>query len=204
MKRAWLLLWLLLPLAVTAAGEPGCDCDPALIHLCRCKVLITTPVARKQMAYIQRVLARQFDGRLSLGHPIEVEVSPADQLKTVVGEHLQGLYDDGKVWVSDSLIREEAMMVLAHEYGHAWHFEHHPDPDHISDQLAEGFAEWVAFHALAPAGFTDFCDRIKRSPDPIYGGGFRFYHGVEQQFGPEAVFNIAQTWLDMDGRKVDG
>ncbi len=193
--------WAFLLLLLTAPGQ-ACDCPPRLLHLCRCKVLIETPLAQKQFDYLQWALTRRFGQRLALKTPVTVEAIHPEELTTLGGEPLQGLYDNGKIWISNGLLREQAMVVLAHEYGHAWHFENHPDPDAIVPILAEGFAEWLAYHGLARVGFSDACDRIRKSPDPIYGGGFRYFQELEEIYGVEAVFNLATSWIDLDGNRA--
>ena len=119
----------------------------------------------------------------------------------VKGEAAQGYFEDGEIVLNDTLRRDEALMVLAHEIGHAWHFSVQPKPDEISDFLAEGFAEWVSFRLMKRAGLTEYCFRLKKNPDPLYGGAFRWYQAIEEEFGTKAVLDIMKYWLDQDGHK---
>ena len=52
-------------------------------------------------------------------------------------------------------------------------------------------------------GWYEYCHRAKTNPDPLYGGGFRWYLNIEEQYGPDAVVKIMRTWLHQDGTKRD-
>ena len=193
-----LIVALLLTCGLSQADPYGCECEPGLLHLCRCKVLIDTRVAQQQMNFVARVLNREMP-EIFPYRQVEVEAIHPDKLKSLGGEPLQGLYDYGKIWVSSGLVREKALAVIAHEYGHVWHFEHHPDPDAITPLIAEGFAEWSAYKALALAGQADLCHEMLQSPDPLYGKGLRWMLEIEKEHGMQAVLNIARTWNNEKG-----
>lgn len=201
MKRTLLATGLLLLLSLQAAAG-HCDCPKGLEHLCRCKVMIETEVAQQQMEFLARVLHREFPDLFPAQSGVVVTAIHPEELRTMGGEPLQGLYDDGHIFVSNELLREQSLLVLAHEYGHVWHFRHHPDPDGISDLMAEGFAEWLAELALAKAGIPDLCSSIQQNPDSVYGRGFRWFKELEKEYGRKTVFDIAVSWLDVDGRRV--
>lgn len=118
------------------------------------------------------------------------------------GDGVQGLYEDGLISISSQLSRREAVAVLAHEYGHAWQFSNHPRVDDVDNSLREGFAEWVALQALLCFGDGSGGDVLRSNRDPVYGGGLRWFLQVEKNFGVEAVFTQATTWLDTRGERI--
>jgi hypothetical protein len=158
-------------------------------------------VAEIQLAYLNRLLVSEFTVFLEQSPVSTVRLAPANQM-LLKGEAAQGFFDNGEIVLNNTLRRDQALMVLAHELGHAWHFSVQPDPDKVSDFLAEGFAEWVSFHLMRRAGLTEFCYKLKHNPDPLYGEAFRWYYSVEQQFGVKAVVDIMREWVHQDGLKI--
>lgn len=177
-----------------------CDCEPSLRHLCRCGVLIESDIAELQLAYLNRLLLAEFRGHIQESPVSTVRLAPAHRM-VLKGEAAQGYFHKGEIVLNDTLKRDQALMVLAHELGHAWHFTIQPDPDAISDFLVEGFAEWVSYHLMRRAGLTEFCYRLKNNPDPLYGTAFRWYLELEKTYGMQAVLDIMQFWLHEDGKK---
>jgi hypothetical protein len=197
--RFLLLLFFLLSLTLVApAQEARCDCDPALRHFCRCGILIEQDMADLQLNYLNRLLMAEFNDYLYRSPATTVRLAPAEEM-VLGGEATQGYFDNTEIVINNSLTRDQALMVLAHELGHAWQFVAQPDPDAISSFLAEGFAEWVSYHMMKRAGLTEYCHRLKTNKDPLYGDSFRWYHQIEEQYGTDAVVKIMRTWLHQDG-----
>jgi hypothetical protein len=174
-------------------------------HLCRCNVLIDDRVARQQLAYLDRLLLAEFPEFIDHSPVASVRVGKSSEM-ILKGEAAQGFIDtetlEGvQIVLNPSLRRDEALMVLAHELGHAWQFSARPDAAAIEDFLAEGFAEWVAFHLMRRAGLTEFSFRIKTSKDPLYGAGFRWFYELEQQYGAGSVISVMLNWVDRDGHR---
>jgi len=162
--------------------------------------LIEPDVAEIQLHYLNRLMTAEFQAYMSESPALSVRLEPAHKM-VLQGEAAQGYFDNGEIVINDTLRRDQALMVLAHELGHAWHFASQPDPDAISEFLAEGFAEWVSFHLMKRAGLTEFCYRLKTNPDPVYGEGCRWYLNIEREFGEKAVIDIMTTWIHEDGKK---
>ena len=160
-------------------------------------------MAEIQLAYLNRLLLAEFSEYLNVSPVSRVRLAPAYEM-VLKGEATQGYFDNGELVLNDTLRRDEALMVLAHELGHAWHFSAQPVPDDISDFLAEGFAEWVSFHLMKRAGLTEFCHRLKTNPDPLYGEACRWYIQVEEEYGTQAVIEIMKHWLDREGHRAGG
>ncbi len=190
----FLLFW-------TAQAQPDqCDCDPSLLHFCRCGVLIEQSIADIQLGYLNRLMMAEFNDYLYKSPATTVRVAPAYEM-VLEGEATQGYFDNGAIVLNNTLTRDQALMVLAHELGHAWQYVAQDNPDEVSSFLAEGFSEWVSYHLMKRAGLTEYCHQAKINPDPIYGGGFRWLLNIEEQYGPDAVVKIMRTWLHQDGTK---
>lgn len=201
MKRLLkLLLLLVLSSTASLAQTATCDCQAGLEHLCRCGVWIDSKTAEQQFVYLNRLLKSEFQGLLTTSPVSTVRIGKLSEM-SLNGEAAQGFIDQGQIVISPNLKRDESLMVLAHEIGHAWQFSCRQDVDKIDDFLVEGFAEWVAFHLLRRAGLTEFSHRIKTNPDPLYGQAFRWYRKLELDHGREAVLAIMLNWIDIDGHK---
>jgi hypothetical protein len=151
---------------------------------------------------VRQVLARGFGSRLEVPQQLRVRLVNPALLTKYGGDGVQGVYNDGEILVSELLSRREAVAVLAHEYGHAWQFAHHPQVDDVDDALREGFAEWVALQALKRFGYGSGGDILRSNRDPIYGGGLRWFLQVEKSFGVDVVFEQAVTWIDTRGKRL--
>lgn len=181
---------------------PGCDCrgNGCFMPDCGCGGVVDDRVAQELFDYAQLVLHRTFEGKLDLEHPVKVKaVSPATLLSMVGGE-VYGLYDDekGLIYVSNGMTKADALGVVAHELGHAWMYQHHANADGTSELFCEGFAEWVAYQVLTRAGNFGQASIIRRSGDPVYGDGFRWFMKMEQEHGLDALLDVAQRWLDIE------
>lgn len=129
-------------------------------------------------------------------------VDPSLLLRYGAGDAVEGIYQDGQITLSSRLTRRQAIVALAHEYGHAWQAHFHPGYDQVDGALREGWAEWVALQALRRFGEGVGGDVLRSNRDPVYGGGLRWFLQVEKNFGVEAVFEQASTWLDPQGARI--
>ncbi|HLJ80238.1 MAG TPA: hypothetical protein VKT52_02050, partial [Ktedonobacterales bacterium] len=94
------------------------------------------------------------------------------------------------IYVERGLPRPLLLGTLAHELGHAWQAEHAPG---VRDPLiCEGFAEWVAHHALIASGLRPVAARATRRDD-LYGKGLRHMLDLERTGGPPAVLAAARS-----------
>lgn len=186
-----------------------CDCPKGMEHLCRCNVLIDDKVARQQQAYLDRLLLAEFSEFLDESPVAGVRVGKREEMM-LKGESAQGFIDTESlesesglmIVLNPTLRRDEALMVLAHELGHAWQFSSRSDVDEIEDFLAEGFAEWVAFHLTRRAGLTEFSYKIKTNPDRLYGQAFRWYLDIEEKYGVGSVISVMLNWIDRQGHRL--
>ncbi len=211
-RRAWLKAAAALacsPFLSLPVLAQRCECPKGMEHLCRCNVLVSTKVAQQQLAYLDRLLLAEFSEFLDESPVAAVRLGKREEM-VLKGEAAQGFIDTESyesesgllIVVNPTLRRDEALMVLAHELGHAWQFSSRPDVDDISDFLAEGFAEWVAFHLVRRAGLTEFAFRIKASKDPLYGEAFRWFLDIETRHGIGAVISVMLNWKDHEGHRL--
>lgn len=181
---------------------PGCDCrgNGCFMPNCGCGGPVNDEVAAALLEYAELVLHRTFEGKLDLKHPVQVKaVSPAT-LSDMGGGEVYGLYDDPKnlIYVSTGVTRTDALGIVAHELGHAWMYQFHPNADGTTDLFCEGFAEWVAYQVMTRAGDYGQASIIRRNGDPVYGDGYRWFARLEREHGVDALLEVASSWTDID------
>lgn len=181
---------------------PGCDCrgNGCFMPKCGCGGRVDDNVAQQLLEYSQLILHRTYEGKLDLEHPVKVKAVSPQTLAELGGGEVYGLYDDEKnlIYVSNAVTKADALGIVAHELGHAWMYQHHPNADGTSELFCEGFAEWVAYQVLTRAGNFGQASIIRRSGDPTYGDGFRWFQKIERDYGLDALLDVATRWLDID------
>jgi len=93
------------------------------------------------------------------------------------------------IYLQEFLPRIFLIQIVAHEFAHAWQGENCPflgDP-----VLREGFAEWVAYHALAQLDAAKKTAQMLQRRD-LYGDGLRQLLQVEQQAGIAGVLQLCR------------
>ncbi|MBI3924507.1 MAG: hypothetical protein HY319_03120 [Armatimonadetes bacterium] len=92
------------------------------------------------------------------------------------------------VFLLSGMPREEFLTVAAHEYGHVWHSQAHPDYFHCSRRLREGFAEWVAYKVLVKMGREGQLKKLlSGKSDSDYSEGLRRVLALEKSVGAPGV-----------------
>ena len=134
-------------------------------------------------------------GRLQMGEVRRKYEQTPNGTGAVVagGHHILGYFvrshGASTIYVERGLPRPLLLGTLAHELGHAWQAEHAPN---VRDPLlCEGFAEWVAHHALISSGLRPVAARATRRDD-LYGQGLRHMLALERTGGPSAVLAAAR------------
>lgn len=181
---------------------PGCDCSrfECFTPCCDCTESVTQPWAEVMLERVILRLVSALGERMRI--PQKLTLRLVEPARLLDGDGVQGFYDNGVISLSSHLSRRQAVAVIAHEYGHAWQAVHHPRFDDVDNSLREGFAEWVALQALKRFGEGSGGDLLRSNQDPVYGGGLRWFLQVEKNFGREAVFEQARTWLDTRGSRL--
>ncbi len=107
-----------------------------------------------------------------------------------ISNDVNGLFyrqnDNFEIYVLYGLREKELYQVLPHEIAHAWMAEN-CDSD-IPAKEAEGFAQWVAYHALGHFGFGDY-RRTLLEGESVYATGLRKMMEIEKDGGVKAVFD---------------
>jgi hypothetical protein len=152
---------------------------------------MTQELAEQLQQSVAGLVDKAFAGKLSLLRPVRVRMVTADHLLRLAGRPAQGLYEEGVIYLSADLRRREGLAVLAHEYGHAWQYQHRQDIDRVEGLLFEGFAEWVSFHVLAQIDDSAGLEAVMRDPSD-YGRGARWYLALEKKSGMSAALESAR------------
>lgn len=95
------------------------------------------------------------------------------------------------IYIEMGLTRGLLLGTLTHELGHAWQSEQlaHGTP-HLDPLIEEGFAEWIAYHALKDRGYITLTERATKRDD-LYGRGLRHFLAIERARGLGGVLSAA-------------
>lgn len=154
--------------------------------LCSCHFLVDQEFGERLLTEIRRD-AQEFHPRLVYHGGLELRVVSQARLDELGGEPVFGLYEEGRIWLSQALSRREAYAVLAHEFGHAWHFQENPAFASQPERLREGFADWLALQLVQAR--PDPLARIRLLEQRLepYRSGLASLLRLEEQAGREAV-----------------
>jgi hypothetical protein len=183
----------------------GCDCyaDQCFLPTCECTLDVSQAWADRMLPQIrQRLVTRFPESGFEKLDRVTVGVLHPEHLVRFGNDEVQGYYGNNRISISSALSRRQAILVLSHEFGHAWHEHHHPKWDKVDDFLVEGFAEWVAMQVLRCYGDGDSAYKIKSSKDPTYGDGLRYFLELEQRGKSELVFDVASRWINRNGEQL--
>ncbi|MCL5774443.1 MAG: protein DA1 [Firmicutes bacterium] len=89
------------------------------------------------------------------------------------------------------LPKDEMFDVVAHEFGHAWYFEN--CPPNQSEEIVEGFAQWVAYKEMIIKGDYNREINIQLKRDDVYGTGLRKFISIENSGGISAVLKYVKA-----------
>ncbi len=91
---------------------------------------------------------------------------------------------------------ERLIEICAHELAHDWMQKNYPQ---IRDlKIREGFAEYVSHSINHLYGHDHLNLRIEKSPDPVYGDGYRQIADYVQKNGFDALLNY---FAELNGKK---
>lgn len=174
-----------------APPEP-CDLchETARTNMCGCFRPLTQGLANELFEELGTVVNTTFGGQLKLPGIVSVRVVSAARLRQMGGEPVLGLYENRVIWLSQDLNRRRALAVMAHEYGHAWHYLHRTDIDAVPELLFEGFAEWVSYRVVQSIGDRKSVASI-RDDQSIYGRGARWFIRHHRAVGLEGALATA-------------
>jgi hypothetical protein len=152
---------------------------------------MVTPVKEQVFSFLESVM----DMRIT--HSIAYSMQDVKFLKRKSkGIHgdLNGLFyrkgDDYHIYVLYGLRKKDLVGVLAHEMAHAWQSENCRTDIPLDD--LEGFAQWVAYHALSNLGYREHARTLVQGNN-IYAEGLRRMLEIEARGGSEAVFDYIKS-----------
>ncbi|MGE0488048.1 MAG: ImmA/IrrE family metallo-endopeptidase [Vulcanimicrobiota bacterium] len=154
--------------------------------LCSCHFRVDQEFGERLLAQVRQD-AQELDPRLVYRGGLEVRVVSQARLDELGGEPVYGLYEEGRIWLSQALTRREAYAVLAHEFGHAWHFQENPAFASQPERLREGFADWVALQLVQARPDPSARVRLLEQRQEPYRSGLATMLRLEEQGGREAV-----------------
>lgn len=106
-----------------------------------------------------------------------------------------GLYrlKDGKseIFLLYGLPIEMIYETAAHEYAHAWQAEY--CPPNQSEDLREGFAQWVGAKILSIKGYKEALLRLEARRDHPYGTGYHRLKALDDRYGKAKVIEYVKT-----------
>lgn len=97
------------------------------------------------------------------------------------------------IYLLDGVPSERFVTVCAHEYAHAWHAEYHPNYRSLSQEMREGFAEWVAYRSAQHARRNSQTATLLLPTSNIYYSGLQKFLALESKIGVEGVLKYAVT-----------
>jgi hypothetical protein len=155
-------------------------------------------------AVLSKALLRIIDGRVTnyMRHRLDMTLQRDYELKLVrsrrdlggkEGEvegrelgRFQSVEGRFTILILDGATEAMCYETVAHEYAHAWHAEH--GMQFASEEIKEGFAQWVASKTLEHFGYKDGLRRLRARTDPNYGTGYQKFWKIEKERGVKGVF----------------
>ena len=137
---------------------------------------------------------REIEGKRSLGI-----LGMRERANIYGGEVALGTTWEGEIRLGRWMRRPEALVVLAHEYGHAWQDANHPRADRLSERFSEGFASWSADVVARQTGYRRLAEDVRRRSGPVYQEGLVAFRNWERTLGVRRLLELARTWVDFTG-----
>ena len=145
-----------------------------------------TPVKKKILAYMET----------SLGMTIKHDVKYLLQGQKFIEKKSEGISGDlnglfyrlnntFEIYILYGLRKKDLYQVIPHEIAHAWSAEN--CRTNLTLEEEEGFAQWVAYHALGHFGYMDYRETLIEG-DNVYARGLRKMLAIEKRSGKQAVF----------------
>ncbi len=179
---------------------PNCDCDGHnLSGECNCNKPLDDESARELLDYVVFLLVRKAGPGMRLDPLPSVRMAAAEDLRLEGGDVALATCRGSEIRLGRWLRRPEALVVLAHEYGHAWQDFHNVRARQLSERFSEGFASWVAHVVARQTGYLRIADRIRRQSGPVYQQGLEGFLDWERTIGVVRLLELAASWSDFSG-----
>lgn len=179
---------------------PNCDCDGHnLSGPCNCNQPLDEDSAREVLEYVVFLLVRLAGPEMRLDPPPSVRMAGPEELRLEGGEVALATCQAQEIRLGRWLSRPEALVVLAHEYGHAWQDRLNPRSRGLSERFSEGFASWTAHLVARQTGYLRIADRVRRQSGPVYQEGLEAFLAWERTLGAARLLELAASWSDFSG-----
>ena len=143
-------------------------------------------IKRKVQDYLESSLG------ITVKHKIKYSLQGQDFIREKsegVSGDINGLFyrenDTFEIFVLYGLRKKELYQVIPHEIAHAWTSEN--SKRELTLEEAEGFAQWVAYHALGNFGFRDYRETLLEG-NSVYAKGLQKMLNIEKRRGKKGVF----------------
>jgi len=179
---------------------PNCDCDGRnLSGECNCNKPLDDESARQVLDYVVFLLVRKAGPEMRLDPLPSVRMAAAEELRLEGGDVALATCQGTEIRLVRWLRRPEALVVLAHEYGHAWQDSRNLRCRQLTERFSEGFASWVAHVVARQTGYLRMADRIRRQSGPVYQQGLQAFLDWEETIGVVRLLELAASWSDFSG-----
>lgn len=99
-----------------------------------------------------------------------------------------------KIFVLDNLPKTYFAGILAHEYMHVWQYQHNINPP---KEICEGFCNLGAmamYQKINTKLSAVLLDQMEKSPDPVYGEGYRKVKTIYLNYGWKKTINLMKQY----------
>ncbi len=152
---------------------------------------MVTPVKEQVLSFLEREMGMHISHEIS--YSLQDVKFLENKSRTTHGD-LNGLFyrkgDDFDIYVLYGLRKKDLVAVLAHEMAHAWESENCRRDLPLED--LEGFAQWVAYHALMNLGYEGYARTLANGKN-IYAEGLRRMLEIQARSGSRAVFDYIKS-----------
>jgi len=174
-----------------------CPCGPDPVVLpngnklcrdCAASAIITKhqlePIVKEVAGYLDRNLMIRINTPIDFMMVDVVDYMNASDQYRESGRFIR-FNNDFTIKILAGLSRALCIETVAHELAHAWQAENCPFLP--SDELVEGFAQWVAGKTLEGFGYNELTKRLDSRED-VYGRGYKLLVKMEETRGFAGVF----------------
>jgi len=179
---------------------PNCDCDGHnLSGECNCNKPLDEESAHQLLEYVVFLLVRKAGPEMRLDPLPSVRMASAEELRLEGEDVALATCQGSEIRLGRWLRRPEALVVLAHEYGHAWQDSRNARCRQLKERFSEGFASWVAHVVARQTGYLRIADRICLQSGPVYQQGLQAFLDWEKTIGVARLLELAASWSDFSG-----
>ncbi len=178
-----------------------------MCNACKERGILKREDAERLLKEVRRIIHRQLG--LEIQHEIELvleEMNSGGQIAAAaaklkgdegspLGESELGLFrrrgDEFTIFLLYGVPREMMLETAAHELAHAWQAENCPPTQ--SEQIREGFAQWVAAQVLKSEQQLKVLAKLEARTDNPYGTGYQMVKRIAERYGAKRTIQKMKT-----------